>query len=718
MNDLQKNKSVAKTRERAAVSAHDGLRPFFFPESVAVIGASCKPGNLGGRIVESLQAQGFPGVITIVHPSGTAIGAVPTVRSVDELPSGTDLAILAVPAARVPGLVEPLAKRGVRHLIVIGGGFAENGEKGAQIQNAVAMEAVRHGVRVIGPNGLGVFSAPAKFNSFFLLPGEIAMPETGSVAVISQSGAFLSLILDRFACMGLGIRFAVNFGNRLDVDENELLIEFARDPSVKVIGVYLESFKDGARFVETARHVAFGKPVVIWKGGQGGRGNDAARAHSASLAGSYPVFQSACAKAHLLEAHGFEEFCNALAILSSQPPMQGDRVLIASNGGGMGVFLTDLCQQAGLRVPATTATDLAQIKPLFPDYFSLANPIDLTGSGTNEQCVRAVETLLASGAFDCLLLVLLAGTEGITPEIAHLLKKRIPKHIPFALAAYGRSMFPKMRVAFTKERMPVFASGEAAVQALKVLAQRRQLAQVSALPHHDAYHSPFYTNPDGEWPEWRQREPDEMEVKFLLAKCGVEVPASKHVENREALAEIAERFGYPLVLKAIVPGMKHKSEIEAVRLDLESFPYALSVWTALSKRWPGKIWAEQQLPRGLDLLVGAHRDPQFGTTLVFGWGGKYVEIRPDCGRLLAPAGRKEIESLIDNTAVGKIIRGVRGDPPLNIERLVDFIKLVEEWMERIPQIESLDFNPVRLYRENLVVLDAKASMQPIPRKDG
>lgn len=702
--------------EKGRVSLPALLEGFFAPRTVAVIGASNHPGNLGRRTMESIAAQGFPGKVIAVHPKGEPIPPFSAVRSVADLPDGTDLVIAAVPARHVPSLVEPLAGKGVRHLIVISGGFSESGEEGRKLQEKLKREAERFGMRVIGPNGMGVFSASHRFNSFFLSPGQITLPPPGPVSIISQSGSILSLMLDRFAGLGIGVSRAVNFGNRVDVGECELLEAFAEDPGIQVIGLYLERVEDGSRFVEIARKVGREKPIVIWKGGHASKGNHAAFAHSASLAGSYEVFQAACAKAGMIEVQGFEEFTDALRTLSLQAPAKGRRTLIVSNGGGMGVFLTDLCEKAGLALPVPSQSAQDSLRKFLPGYYSLRNPIDLTGMGTNEQCVVAVEELLATGEFDCLLMVLLPGTEGITPAIGSLFHNRLPKNLPVVVGTYGPEMACGMRVEFMKDRIPVFDSAEATVKAMEILVQRgRSLREV---------HIPRLERTKGYQADqirgWigGTHSPDEMEIKDLLQRCGVQVPPHRHLKTLGDLAAASWELNFPMVLKAVAPDIKHKTEIRALKLHINNREDLFREWKVLSTTWPGAVWVEEEMPPGLDLMAGAHRDPQFGPVLVFGTGGQYVEVLRDIQRLLLPATDDELFNLVFSTRAGKIIQGVRGETERDIQGLIDFLKLVSDWMTGEPEIESMDFNPVRLYQKGLGVLDAKITLRnPVERRE-
>jgi acyl-CoA synthetase (NDP forming) len=709
MNDKQILESTV-TKGAPTLPQEGDLEPFFASRSLAVIGASPKRGNLGGVIVASLMAQGYKGRVTVVNRSGDKIPPHETVKSLSEIPADTELAIAAVSAEQVPGLIESLARQGIHHLIVIGGGFAETGEAGEKLQQSLKDTAREFGVRVIGPNALGVFSAPDHFNSFFLSPGEIHLPKPGSIGLISQSGAFLSLILDQLARMNIGVHRAVNFGNRVDVDETEVLAAFAKDPAVKVIGLYLESFQDGGHFVELARKVSQEKPIVIWKGGQAGRGGAAARSHSASLAGSYPVFQAACDKAGLIEVRGFEEFRLALQVLATLPVPKGERVLIVSNGGGMGVFLTDLCERYGFLIPKTSESLQSSLRKNLPEYYSLNNPIDLTGSGTNEQCVETVERLMKSGEFDCLLMVLLSGTEGINAGLGPLLDGRIPKEQPVIIGAYGESLFASLKKQFQVNPLPVFSSAETASTALSILIERRRILDQHALRRGEKT-VPSISNWVDDWRKQFHQAPSEMEIKCFLENHGVPSPARRSLKKPEGLAKTPGELGFPLVLKAISPGLLHKTELNAVRVGIKSLDDLVNHWNEMQETWPHSIWAEEQMPEGLDLMVGYHRDPQFGPILVFGSGGKYVEIFQDVRRILLPATRKDFSEMIDRTGAGKIMRGIRGEPSLNRNDLLDFLERASPLIVQLPEIESIDFNPVRLYEDRLIVLDAKVTLR-------
>ena len=685
------------------------LEPFFSPRGVAVIGASSKPGNLGKSIVESLCAQGFEGQITTVHPQGLSLSSCESVTSIKALPEITNLAIAAVSAPRFPDLIEPLAKKGIHNLIAISGGFAETGEEGKNQQINLQKLCKKWGVRIIGPNCLGTFSAPDHFNSFFLSSDEIHLPSCGPVAIISQSGAFMSAMLDQLATRGLGVHRAINFGNRIDIGECEALEAFAEDPAVKVIGIYLESVQDGKRFFKLARKITRLKPIIICKGGKSEKGNRAIQAHSASLAGSYSVFQAACKQSGMIEVQGLNELTHALHCLSMVSAPVGNRVLIVSNGGGMGVLLTDLCEQEGCSVEEPPREIQQELKKTLPTYYSFKNPIDLTGSGTNEQCAFALDKLIKSSSYDCLLLVILSGTEGINADIAPLLHPILPVGFPVVLGAYGKDLYPKLCTLLKEKAIPVFPSGEEAAWAVNLLV-RVGLRKSNRENQQAATHSNYNSSPMEGWLDQRVDPPDEMQLKHKLSECGVQIPRSLSTANRKDLNEAINTVGFPLALKVIGKNILHKTELNGIRLDLFNENKFLDEWKSMNRSWPGQVWVEEQMPPGLDLMVGMHRDTDFGVVLLFGTGGKYVEIYKDIERIILPAEDDEIFQAIFRTQAGRIIQGVRGDPSLDVESLLSFTRLIAEWVEKEPKLLSLDFNPVRLYQNSLVVLDAKITI--------
>ena len=691
------------------------LRPFFAPRAVAVIGAAPKRGNLGRMIVHSLRDHQYSGDIVTVHPSGAPVANCAAVTDIKYLPKSVDLVVVAVSALKVLPLLKPLAAHGVHHLILISGGFSETGEKGEILENQIRVEARRLGLHIIGPNGMGVFSAPDRFNSFFLKPEHRILPPPGSIALISQSGAFLMQTLNHLGERGIGVHRAVNFGNRIDIGECELLEEFGRDPEVRAIGMYLESVQDGPRLLKIARGLTPHKPVVVLKGGKGERGHRAAQAHSASLAGEYAVFQAACHQTGMMEVDGLESMVDALHMFSRQPRARSNRILVVSNGGGMGVMLTDLCERAGLNIPEPSEISQFALKGHYPAYYSFRNPVDLTGSGTDEQCMAITEYLLATGEYDGLLLVLLPGTEGITAGIGPLLDERLPGNLPAAVGAYG-TLFETLSRSLKGSGIPVYPTGERAAHSLELLVRYSLQNKPAHIPEIDP--TIFNAGPARHWLRPMTCDPHEMQIKNLLSQCAIPVPQHIHIKSESDLILARVCIGFPLTLKVAGPDVRHKTERSGIVLNINDDECLMREWSALETIWPGRIWVEQQMPPGLDLMVGAHRDPQFGPVLLFGTGGSHVELYEDITRLTLPATDSELLSAVQSTRIWRIIKGFRGQPPLDQIKVLALLKWVSDWMICEASIESLDMNPVRLYEKDLVVLDAKITRVRQSRERG
>jgi len=313
------------------------------------------------------------------------------------------------------------------------------------------------------------------------------------------------------------------------------------------------------------------------------------------------------------------------------------------------------------------------------------------------------------------LMVLLPGTKGINEEIAPLLRKRFRKKFPMITAAYGETFLHTLQKEFQEDRIPVFPSAEVATRALSILIRRKRILDAWQLTGKEKKGLSSST-----WAEnWKSRFvrcPDEIRIKKFLNDYDVPVPSNHPLKSLEDLPKAAETLGFPLVLKAVAPALQHKTELNGVRLNIQSLYSLMHEWKEMRATWPESIWAEQQMPPGLDLMVGFTRDPQFGPVLVFGSGGQHVEIFRDVQRILLPATHEQLSSLIDRTGVGKVIRGARGEPPLDSKGLLDFLIQTSGLMVQNPELQSLDFNPVRLYKEGLVVLDAKATMRSINKE--
>jgi acyl-CoA synthetase (NDP forming) len=444
------------------------LHDFFYPETVALIGATDKPTKPGRAILENLAH--FQGTFFPVNPRHSNLLGRRCYASVKDIPEKIDLAIMALPAPLVEREMDALKDKGVRRLILISAGFAEAGEEGVLLQQRIREAARQYGIRVIGPNALGVFNSDNGLDSFFVSRERVSRPGVGRLSIISQSGAITVILMEALARDGIGIAKAINYGNRLDVDDADALDYFADDPKTGAVAVYMESVANGTKFLQAAKRFASKKPLVIWKAGKHTLGAIAVSSHTATLAGRYGLYQAAIRQAGAVEAYGFDHMIDAAkAIALMEYPCTGNRLLIVTNGGGMAVAAADQAEQEGFIMPRTPEAARDRLRQAFPPFFVTNNPIDLTGSGKDEDYFTAIKEALPF--YDAAVVIVLMGattvTERVTEIVAracHEAKKPVACCILQGLGYTREAMSILLKLG-----IPVYPSPERAVRALAVL---------------------------------------------------------------------------------------------------------------------------------------------------------------------------------------------------------------------------------------------------------
>lgn len=448
------------------------LEKFFYPESVAIIGATPKEGKVGRVILENFIKR-FRGRIYPVNPNYDEILGLKCYRSIAEIPEAPDLAVIVIPAPQVPQAVKELGEKGVRAVIIISGGFSETGTpEGKRLEEELREYAKKYGIRIIGPNCIGVFDNYSGVDTFFLPEEKMKRPPKGHVAFISQSGAFASALMDWMSFNNLGVSRAISYGNKIDVDDVELLEFLANDEMTKVILVYVEGLKPGKgkKFIEVARKVSKVKPIVVYKAGKTSRGSLAAASHTAALAGNYSLYRAAFKQAGVVEVESFDEMMDAVRILLEQPLMKGNRVYVVTDAGGVGVMLTDALTMAGFEMPRTPDDLRAELRKVLPPHCIVENPIDLTGDTDDERYIKVLETLLPRDDVDAVVVVALPQVPGIKGRLADYLieaKKKYGK--PIIAVVIGGEEAAKIAAALREGGVTVFESPERAARALKAL---------------------------------------------------------------------------------------------------------------------------------------------------------------------------------------------------------------------------------------------------------
>jgi acyl-CoA synthetase (NDP forming) len=671
------------------------LAALFAPASVAVLGVSRNPAKLGHRLLQNVKAGGYAGAIHPVNPSGEPILGCPTVPSVEALPAGVDLALVSLPAPAVPSAIEALAARGVRTAVILSSGFGEVDADGRSTETGLLATARAAGLRLVGPNCMGVYSAPARLNGtyFWDLP-----QAAGGISIVSQSGAYGGLIFRHLGGRGLGVARFVSIGNQVDVEIAEVLEWLVDDPATTLIACFVEALRDGPRFLAAARRAAERRPIVVLKGGRSDAGRRAAGSHTGSLAGTWEVYRAACASARVVLAEETEEFFDAIETLVANPrPCPAGRgVAVVTVSGGPSVVAADTAEREGLEVPTLSESAREALRGLLPPFAAVGNPVDLTPQVERVRIGPAVRRV-----FD-------------EPSVAGVVAVNVGLDIPeFAdgVVAAARAT-GKPTVAFTADApeitarlrgggVPVLPSPERAVRAWRALWQARPPAVRVARPAptlSPEVRAPLATT-RGALPY--------VAARRLLEACGVRFCREAIVPSVDDAVAAAERIGYPVVVKADAAGLTHKTEAGGVVLDVaDAASVRVACATLCARAAAERFVVQERVGPGVELLLGARRDEVFGPVVVLGAGGVLTEVLRDVSVRLAPLDEGEAEAMLGEGARPRLLAGPRGLRPVDRAALVTLIEGVAGLIVAEPRIAEIDVNPLIAAGADLVAVDA------------
>jgi len=672
---------------------NSSLQALFRPNRLAVIGASAKPEKMGFQILKNILDAGFGGQVIPVNPKGETILGVPSVKSVDEIPPGTELAVVIIPAASVPGAILQLGERKVRAAIVITGGFAESGAEGARLQEEVAVNASRCGIRVVGPNCQGV-----NYPYHSLCASWPLITQRGAMAIASQSGTVGAALADWAAEEKLGFSAFVSMGNRVDVDEADLIEFFASDPNTKVITLYIEGVKDARRFLSAVKGCP--KPIVILKAGRTEQGRKAAESHTRSLAGKDEIYDAVFRQFGVHRAGSLEELYDFSKALAYVPPPAGPRMLIVTSSGGSAIIATDVAEENGFRVSPLPDPLASRLREVLPSHCIVGNPLDLTGD-TDAERYRHV---IAASRDDYDVVMTIFGDP--IPGASQILDPGRPD-----LVAYlgGAGVERSERLLFHAKKIAVFPTPERAVKALSCHARFARdrfprATEPSAVTASAASAGKSLSPADS--------------ITFL-AREGIVVVPSRQAGTEEEAVAAASAIGYPVAVKMNSLDVTHKSDVGGVILNVrdeagvrKAFRDLLSVVRRLGARQGGVLVSAMAAP-GHEVIVGVTRDLQFGHAVMFGLGGTLVEVLRDVSFRIVPFSEKDAAEMIDETRGAKLLEGVRGGRPADVAALTRLLVQVSDLVARHSEIEEMDLNPVIVHEEGLTVVDARVVL-PTP----
>ncbi len=707
------------------------LRCFFHPRSVAVVGASERHGSVGRQVFENLTASGFEGKLYPVNPRHASVLGSRAFDSVRQIDDEVELAVVATPAETVFEIVEACAEKGVKGALVLSAGFAEAGAEGQRRQRRLVELARRRGVRLLGPNCLGVICTSSKLNATF--SRGTALP--GSLALVSQSGALCTAILDWAEPLKIGFSSVVSLGDAADVDFGEMLDSLALDPETKSILLYVEGIHDSRRFVSGLRAAARLKPVVVLKSGRHGPGVQAAVSHTGALASADDAFEAALERAGAVRVHSIGQLFALAQMLGAGARARGHRLAVVSNAGGPGVMAADRAADLGVELARLSEQTLAELDALLPPQWSRNNPVDILGDAPAERYQQALSTVFSEPEVDAVLAILTpqAMSDPLRAARAALDAARgsgNPRHKLLIACWMGGKQVAEARQLFETERAVQFHTPEAAVEAFHYLARyqdsQKLLLEVpgplGAQEPSDVRGAELII--EGALAERRELL-SALEAKALLSAFGIPVtPASLVQSSNEALVA-AESLGFPVVLKIESPQIIHKSEVRGVVLNVGDASAVRAEYTGLLDRTK-KLAPHAKIrgvlvepmcrkPHGRELIVGAFRDPVFGPVLTFGLGGVAVELLGDRGVALPPLNPLLARRLIDKTRAAKFLGAYRQYPPVDRDSLVHVLLAVSEMVCELPHLVEIDINPLIVDEQGAVAVDARVRIsRPSP----
>ena len=696
----------APTASSLQPPASPDIRRLFEPRGVAVVGASARPDKIGHKIVDNILGGGYRGRVYPVNPRGGEVLGLRAYRSIEELDGPVDVAVIVIPVDKVHDVVVGCGKKGIPYALVITSGFSEVGNVAEE--KRIVAAARESGMRIIGPNIFGFFSVAASLNATFG-PRDIT---PGNVAIVTQSGALGVAMIGKTAVENIGLSAIVSVGNKADIDEADLLEYFAEHDGTKVIFMYVEGVKQGARLVRALRAATAKKPVVVIKSGRSRRGAVAAASHTGSLAGSDEIFDDVMRQCRVLRAETVKEALSWCKLFANGAPPAGDNAVIVTNGGGMGVLATDACEKYGVRLYDDYEELKRTFAPLMPSFGSAKNPVDLTGQAGEQHYRGAFDAALEKPSVHsviglyCETAVL--DIARCTPIMAEADKAYRAARKPIVFGLFGGGRVEGELDALRRTGASAFDEPYEAVQCLGALVRYRdwllhrhggeETAPIDAARIQTAANR---ARSDG------RRFLLAQEASAVLDAAGIPRPKSRVARTMEEAVRLAEELGFPVVLKVVSRDILHKSDAGGVALHLDNRAEVVDAYEAIlhscRTRVPGAVIEGievcEMVEQGVETIVGARRDASFGPVVMFGLGGIYVEVMKDVAFRSLPLDRREAAAMLEQIKSYPLLLGVRGEKRKDTATVLDAILRVGAILQQCPDISDIEVNPLVVYEQ-------------------
>lgn len=713
ITDIRGVRAASGERERLASVA--ALRGVLEPKSVAVIGAGRAPGGIGHAILRNLIQGPFNGRVYPVNKTADNVSGVPAWPSVGAIPGKVDLAVIAVPVNAVLGAVHECGAAGVGSLVIISSGFGETGSEGAAKERELLDVARSYGMRLVGPNCMGVINTDPniRLNTTFA-PSQ---PPPGNMAFFTQSGALGVAVIDEAARLGIGLSGFVSAGNKIDISGNDLLQYWEQDDRTDVILLYLESFGNPRKFAEIARRVSRRKPIIAVKGGKSSAGARAAASHTAALASPDVSVDALFRQSGVIRVASLEQLFDVARVVATAPLPAGNRVGVVGNAGGAGILTADACEAAGLTLPELSAETTKRLREVLNPAAAIGNPIDMTAMGGPEEYRAALQAVLADPSVDSVIAIFTPlhtdaiGIADAIRTVAHEATK------PVLAAVFGEA---QERLRASRD-MPVFTFPEAAAYALGAVAEyaawRRRDPGTVVVPSdidlgaaREIVQKALAANPEG-----CQLGP--LDAAALMRSVAVPVAMTTRADTADEAVAVAEAMGYPVVLKAAAPDMVHKTERGGVLTDIASAKALRTAFDTMQARLGdemGGAIVQPMLGAGVETIVGVVRDRHFGPLLVFGSGGTAVGLTHDQGFRAVPLTDRDVTELIREPRGSALLFGYRGTSPCDTDALAGIIQRISALVTALPEIAEMDLNPVIVSPSGAVAVDVKIRVEAVP----
>jgi len=678
------------------------MSDIFSPRSVAVIGASRDRGKVGWGILDNLK-KNFKGRVFPINPKAGRILGLKCYSSISMVPGRVELAVIAIPARFVPQVLEECGRKRVKTVVVISAGFKESSIEGTKLENECLRIVKKHRMRMVGPNCLGIINTYSGLNATFASH----MPGRGKIAMMSQSGALCSAILDWAKLEDVGFSKFVSLGNKADLSENEFLEMLNADGNTRVILGYLEDLKDGKTLMETSRSVSRKKPVIFMKSGRTSAGARAAASHTGALAGSDSAYDTAFEQCGIMRADSAEELFDYAIAFAEQPIPKGNGVAIVTNAGGPSIIATDACESYGLEITAFENNTIKKLRNFLPAASSIYNPVDMLGDADAERYKKTLETVVADRNVDCVIVLLTPQAMTNAKEIAEVVAGVSKKTGKPVLCSFmgGVDVSAGIRI-LKKNGIPNYPYPERAAKTMSAMVEYTKIKKRK-------YKKPEVFSVERDKVERIIRKAMVrgvvnlgFEAMEILKAYGIPTCRYKLVKNPEDALSFADAVGYPVALKIMSRDIVHKSDIGCVMVNVnrDEVVSAYNRILANAKRFAPKarihgILVQEMITGGHEVILGSNRDPKLGDVMMFGMGGIYVEVLKDVRFKVAPMNRDEANDMVTGTKMYPVLRGMRGEKPADIKSVVDSLLRLSQLVTDFPEIVELDVNPLMVFPE-------------------